>query len=163
MGYHGLAAGLAVMWDTQLSPGDVRALKPHSRPRMAVGRHSSRNGRRLASPVGGVLSARTAAILDAYLASLGAELFYEAPIFRNRSGATLPQERLLRRFPGRADGRVRGRPNTSDARFPAIGAVEAITGGAEPEELAHAMGNTLSASNALFETYVPVQTATLAQ
>src|SRR5262249_18593529 len=27
MGYHGLAAVIAVAWDTQLSPGDVRALR----------------------------------------------------------------------------------------------------------------------------------------
>ena len=41
------------------------------------------------------------------------------------------------------------------------GAVEAISGGAKAEQLAHAMGNTLSASNALFATYVPVNQATL--
>ena len=41
------------------------------------------------------------------------------------------------------------------------GAVEAITGGAKAEQLAHAMGNTLSASNALFATYVPINVTTL--
>src|SRR5262249_51500072 len=40
--------------------------------------------------------------------------------------------------------------------FRRTGAVEAISGGAKAEQLAHAMGNTLSASNALFATYVPV-------
>jgi hypothetical protein len=39
--------------------------------------------------------------------------------------------------------------------------LEAIVGGAKAEPLAHAMGNTLSASNALFETYMPVNVATL--
>jgi hypothetical protein len=34
--------------------------------------------------------------------------------------------------------------------------VEAIASEATAEQLAHAMGNTLSASNALFATYVPV-------
>jgi hypothetical protein len=47
------------------------------------------------------------------------------------------------------------------ADFRRSGAVEAIAGGAKAEELAHAMGNTLSASNALFATYVPVNQATL--
>jgi hypothetical protein len=47
------------------------------------------------------------------------------------------------------------------ADFRRSGAVEAIAGGANAEELAHAMGNTLSASNALFETYVPINQATL--
>jgi hypothetical protein len=41
------------------------------------------------------------------------------------------------------------------ADFRRSGAVETIAGGAKAEELAHAMGNTPSASNALFATYVP--------
>lgn len=41
------------------------------------------------------------------------------------------------------------------------GAGEAIAGDAQPAHLAHAMGNALSASNALFATYVPVNVATL--
>jgi hypothetical protein len=45
--------------------------------------------------------------------------------------------------------------------FRRTGAVEAIAGGAKAEQLAHAMGNTLSASNALFATYVPVNVTTL--
>ena len=40
--------------------------------------------------------------------------------------------------------------------FRRSGAVEAIAGDATPAALCHAMGNTLSASNALFATYVPV-------
>jgi hypothetical protein len=39
--------------------------------------------------------------------------------------------------------------------------VEAVVGGANSEQVAHAMGNTLSASNTLFATYVPVNVATL--
>jgi hypothetical protein len=45
--------------------------------------------------------------------------------------------------------------------FRRTGAVEAITGGANSEQVAHAMGNTLSASNALFAIYVPVNVTTL--
>jgi hypothetical protein len=45
--------------------------------------------------------------------------------------------------------------------FRRSGAGEAITGGARAEAVAHAMGNTLSASNALFATYVPVNVGTL--
>ena len=47
------------------------------------------------------------------------------------------------------------------ADFRRSGAVEAIAGGARAEELAHAMGNTLSASNALYATYVPVNLTTI--
>jgi len=47
------------------------------------------------------------------------------------------------------------------ADFRRSGAVEAIGADATAEQLAHAMGNTLSASNALFATYVPVYCASL--
>jgi hypothetical protein len=45
--------------------------------------------------------------------------------------------------------------------FRRSGAVEAITGEATPAAVAHAMGNTLSASNSLFATYVPVNATTI--
>ncbi len=47
------------------------------------------------------------------------------------------------------------------ADFRRSGAVEGIAGGAQPAEMAHAMGNTLGASNALFQTYVPANVVTL--
>ena len=45
--------------------------------------------------------------------------------------------------------------------FRRSGAVEAIAGDATPAQLAHAMGNTLGASNALFATYLPVNLTTI--
>jgi hypothetical protein len=47
------------------------------------------------------------------------------------------------------------------ADFRCSGAVEAIAGDATPTALAPAMGNTLSWSNALFATYVPVNVSSL--
>ena len=54
------------------------------------------------------------------------------------------------------------RENRTLADFRRSGAVEAIAGGAKAEELAHAMGNTLSASNALFATLRADQSGHLA-
>ena len=45
--------------------------------------------------------------------------------------------------------------------FRRSGAREALAGDATPSALAHAMGNTLSASNVLFATYCPVNTTTI--
>lgn len=45
--------------------------------------------------------------------------------------------------------------------FRRSGAVKAISGGAAAEQLSHAMGNTLSASNALFRTDVPADMTTI--
>ena len=126
------------------------------------------------TPVGGALSNRGLAALQAYLESLGCELLGDAPIFRTRgrakSGATggRPwQPQLYRsdilskdfrsvRCAEFGDGETR-----TLADFRRSGAVEAIAGDATPAALAHAMGNTLSASNALFATYVPVNISSL--
>src|SRR3954452_24582868 len=56
MGYRGLAAGLAVMWDTQLSPGDVRALTAAQRAKDGHGRAFFTKRGKTGAPVGGVLS-----------------------------------------------------------------------------------------------------------
>jgi hypothetical protein len=50
MGYHGLAAVIAVAWDTQLSPGDVVALRASQLARGTAGEaFFTERGKRLAS------------------------------------------------------------------------------------------------------------------
>jgi hypothetical protein len=162
MGYYGLAAVIAVAWDTQLSPGDVRALRASQLARGGAGQAFFAERGKTGVPVGGVLSVRSMAVLTAYLAKLGVELHGDAYIFRNRSGAPYSKDTLGDDF---RDVRTAefgpGERRTIGHDFRRTGAVEAITGGAQAEQLAHAMGNTLSASNALFATYVPVNVATL--
>jgi hypothetical protein len=105
---------------------------------------------------------RSLAVLSAYLERIGVELHGDAYIFRNRSGAPYSSDTLGDDFRdvraaefGPLDRRTIGHD------FRRTGAVEAIVGGTNAEKLSHAMGNTLSASNALFATYVPVNVATL--
>lgn len=173
LGYRGLAAAIAVMWDSQLSPGDVRALTAGQIARAGQGRAFFTERGKTGTPVGGLLSARATALLDAYVAGLGFALLADAPLLRMRGFA-----------PTAKGGRPRPpQPYTSDylskdfrvvrsALFGEAearqlldlrrsGAVEAIAGGAGAEQLSRAMGNTLSASNALFDTYVPVDPAML--
>ena len=122
---------------------------------------SSPSGARPASRSAASLSDRALAVLEAYIAGLGVELHGEAYIFRNRSGVPYSSDTLGDDFRDmrRLDFGRRERRTLAD--FRRSGAVEAIAGGANAEQLAHAMGNTLSASNALFATYVPVNQATL--
>lgn len=162
MGYYGLAAVIAVAWDTQLSPGDVRALRASQLARGAAGEAFFTERGKTGVPVGGVLSDRAIAVLSAYLVKLGVELHGDAYIFRNRSGAPYSSDTLGDDFRdvrtaefGASERRTIGHD------FRRSGAVEAIVGGAQAEHVAHAMGNTLSASNTLFATYVPVNVATL--
>jgi integrase len=160
-GYYGLAACIAVAWSSQLSPGDVRSLRASQLARNPIGAMFFTARGKTGVPVGGALSDRALAALQAYIARLGVDLHGEAYIFRNRSGTPYSSDTLgddfrdvRRRLFGEREGRTL-------ADFRRSGAVEAIAGGAKAEELAHAMGNTLSASNALFATYVPVNQATL--
>jgi hypothetical protein len=113
-------------------------------------------------PVGGILSTRMLRVVSAYLEKLAVELHGDAYIFRNRSGAPYSSDTLgddFRDVRTAEFGPLERRTIGHD--FRRTGAGEAIVGGAKAEQLAHAMGNTLSASNALFATYVPVNVATL--
>jgi hypothetical protein len=162
MRYYGLAAAIGVAWDTQMSPGDVRALTASQMAKEGSGRLFFTDREKTGKPAGGALSARALALLAAYLKELGVELMNDAPIFRNRSGTPYKADRLGRDFAiireaefGPDESRMLGHD------FRRSGAVEAIAGKAEPAALSHAMGNTLSASNTLFATYVPVNATTV--
>jgi len=163
MGYYGLSAVIAVAWDTQMSPGDVRALRASQMATAGAGTLFFTERGKTGVPVGGMLSARSMRLLGAYLGVLDVTLTGEAYIFRNRSGAPYSKDtlgddfRVVRQAEfGPLERRMLGHD------FRRSGAVEAITGEATPAALAHAMGNTLSASNQLFATYVPVNTSTIA-
>lgn len=162
MGYYGLAAVIGVAWDTQMSPGDVRALRASQMATFGSGRLCFTERGKTGVPVGGVLSARSLALLSAYLERLGVTLTGEAYIFRNRSGRPYSKDTLgddFRTIRAALFGPLERRMLGHD--FRRSGAVEAITGHASAEALAHAMGNTLSASNSLFATYVPVNVTTI--
>jgi integrase len=155
-GYHGLAAAIAVAWSTQLSPGDVRSLRASQLARSAAGAVCFQDRAKTGKPVGGALTDRALAALDAYTAGLGVELHGEAYIFRNRSGAPYSSDTLGDDFRDVRRALFGDRESRTLADFRRSGAVEAIAGNASAAQLAHAMGNTLSTSNSLFATYVPV-------
>lgn len=161
-GYHGLAAVIAVAWDTQMSPGDVRALRASQLAMNGAGQAFFTERGKTGVPVGGVLSPRSIRALGAYLERLGVELHGDAYIFRNRSGAHYSKDTLGDDFRDvRALEFGARERRTIGYDFRRTGAVEAIVGGSNAESLAHAMGNTLSASNTLFATYVPVNVETI--
>ncbi len=162
MGYHGLAAVIAVAWDTQLAPQDVRDLRAEQMAEARTGQLFFTERGKTGKPVGGLLCRRTQLVIAAYLERLGLELLDDAHIFRNRSGRPYSKDTLGDDFRdvrlvlfGRDETRRLGHD------FRRSGAVEAIVGDATPAALSHAMGNTLSASNTLFRTYVPVRAETI--
>lgn len=163
MGFYGLAAVIGVAWDTQMAPGDVRALRASQMATAGQGTLFFTERGKTGVPVGGILSGRSMRLLCAYIGRLGVDLHGEAYIFRNRSGAPYSKDTLgddFRTVRAAEFGPLERRMLGHD--FRRSGAVEAIAGQAAPAALAHAMGNTLSASNALFATYVPVNATTIA-
>ena len=95
------------------------------------------------------------------LQKLGIELHDEAYIFRNRSGAPYSKDAMGDDFRAVRTALFGERDKRTLADFRRSGAQEAIAGEATPAALAHAMGNTLSASNALFAIYCPVNLTTI--
>jgi hypothetical protein len=155
-GYHGLAAIIAVAWDSSLSPVDVRKLTLAQRSRdgrgdvFAVAR--AKTGRAAVA----TLSRAARRVLDAYLASLGASLTPDAPIFRNRSGRPYSKDTLGDDFRDvRAIVFGEGESRTL-ADFRRSGAVEALRGGASLDLVGQKLANDVGSNPSLGRTYVPV-------
>jgi hypothetical protein len=164
MGYRGLAALLAVAWDSQFAPIDCRSLTPAQMTvtkdkliAFAVGR--AKTG---ASAIG-TLCKRSQRLLEAYIAGIGVELLPNVPILRNRSGGAYTKETLNKDF-DRVRTAVLGKFETRrimDMRR--SGAVEAMAGNVDDGALAAKMANTISQAAELQRTYLPVDPASVAR
>jgi hypothetical protein len=157
-GYHGLASVIAVSWDTQFSPVDVRTL---------AARHCAKHGNRLifdrqadgrqktGRAAIGTLTARAERFVGFYLDRLGIELHPDAVLFRNRSGNPYREDTLSDDF-----ATVRELTFPSDKRrlmdMRRSGVVEAIAGDAGPLGLSAKLANSIERSNTLHKTYAPV-------
>jgi hypothetical protein len=160
-GYHGLACVIAVAWDTQFSPVDVRTLA--DRHRVCVDGHlifdrqidgRTKTGRAAI----GTVSRRTERLVTAYLAMMGTVLLPDAILFRTRSGAPYIDATLSHDFAAlRALAFPGDRRRLMDMRR--SGAVEAIAGNAAPLGLAAKMANSIGQSNAIHKAYAPVDIA----
>lgn len=161
-GYHGLAVAILVAYDTQLQPVDVRGLCLAQRRNDGVGAYFDTARAKTGKRALATLRPATEALLDRYIAGLGYTLTPEAPILRNRSGAPYSKDTLADDF--RA---VRNALMPGDTRrlmdMRRTGNVEAAVGGAGAPTLSAKSGNTIGQSNALHETYTPVQLAAVRQ
>jgi hypothetical protein len=158
-GYYGLAALLAVAWDSQLSPVDVRRLQAQQRRRDAKGSWFKTGRTKTGKKALATLSRRSERVLDAYLAKLGAEPVGTAPIFRNRSGAPYSKDTLGDDFRTIRTIVFCVQEKRQLQDFRRSGTVEALAGDATAEKISAKMANTLSQSNFLHETYAPAQLA----
>jgi hypothetical protein len=100
-GYKGLACIIAVAWDTQFSPVDVRTLAARHRVtlggRLVFDRQVDGRAKTGRAAIGTV-SPRTERLVEAYLQTLAIELHPEAILFRTRTGAAYGREPLAHDF-----------------------------------------------------------------
>lgn len=169
-GYRGLAACMAVAWDTMLSPVDARTLTPAKCVSNGAGGLMFTVGRaKTGKAAAGTLTPWSRALLLTYMAGFGAEPLKTVPIFRTRGRAAglapggkpwqprpYTKDKLAQDFAliramvfGADEARV-----LSDMRR--SGAVEGDAGGATVTDQANKMANTVSANNRLRKTYNPV-------
>lgn len=183
MKFFGLAAALATMWDTMLSPIDVVKLtagqreKPRAGDRRKGARFQFIQRTKTGRAVLGTIGARAEWVLDAYIAGLGFDLHDDTQLFRTRGGAVGPKggrprppvaytvDRLGKDF-----AIVRAAEFPGDDRqlldFRRSGAIEADAGDVAPKALGAKMSNTIDTNPELQRTYLPrsgPQTAALVQ
>ncbi len=172
-GYYGLAALLAVAWDTMLSPVDVRSLTVAQRGHDGHGSVFWLSRAKTGRAAAGTLTRWSEALLDAYLAKLGVELHAATPIFWTRGGtSTVKGGRPWPPRPYTSDrlgidfrhirGLVFGPDDERQIQdMRRSGAVEAMRGDAAPTKLSAKMANTIASSNRLHRTYIPVDVASV--
>jgi hypothetical protein len=160
-GYYGLAAIMAVSWDSLLSPVDTRTLCPQDRicdndgEYFLIGR--AKTGRTAAA----TLSRPSRRILSAYLKTVTVEIKPSQPIFRNRSGAPYSKDTLGDDFRDIRALVFGDKERRTLADFRRSGAVEAIRGGAGAEEVGTKLANDFGSSVFLQKTYAPVDLETV--
>jgi hypothetical protein len=156
--YHGLACIVAVAWDTQFSPVDVRTLAARHRAttdgRLIFDRQADGRAKTGRAAIG-TITLRTEQLVAAYLARLQIDLHPDAILFRNRSGNPYREDTLSDDFAAVRELAFPGdKRRLMDIRR--SGVVEAIAGDAQPLGLSAKLANSIERSNTLHKTYAPV-------
>jgi hypothetical protein len=168
--FRGLAACMAVAYDSMFSPIDARTLTP-AQSRGDIGGLWFALGRaKTGKAAAGTLTKWSQAILLAYLAGAGVDFHATAPIFRTRGRAALPKSRGGKPWAPRLytkDSLVNdfaivralafGPGETRQlADMRRTGAVEGDAGGGSVADQSNKMANTVGVNNRLRKTYNPV-------
>jgi hypothetical protein len=98
MELHGLAAIVAVIWDTQFSPGDVRRLSEGQLKRDRKGSFFTTARAKTGKAAIGTVSRRTERLITEYRKTLKFDLLADAPLFRDQRGNAYSMFSLARDF-----------------------------------------------------------------
>lgn len=158
MGYFGLAAALACMWDGAVAPVDARSLKLRQRRKDGKGTWFELGRAKTGRDAVLTLSRRSERLFEWYLDHQfgDAEPIGTMEIFRTRRGAAYRKNSFSEDFRD-----VRKIEFPGDERkmldFRRSGSTEAVAGGVDGTVLSAKLANSLSESKKLEQTYVPVQ------
>lgn len=157
--YYGLAVTIALAWDTQFSPADLRKLTIAGIEGRGKDRYFPVDRAKSGRSAIGTLGRRSLALMDEYLKMSPCDV---GAFLRNRSGNVYSRYTLPDDF-----GVIRERSFPGDKRTLAdirrSGAIEAQAGGATPAETAAKMANSISSANAIHKTYQPVDLTAVRQ
>ena len=162
MGYNGLAAALACMWDGSVSPVDARSLTLAQRFKDAKGTWFELERGKTGRDAVLTLSKRSERLLEWYLTETfgEAEPISTMKIFRTRRGAAYTKNSFAEDFRD-----IRKIEFPGDTRkmldFRRSGAVEAVAGGAAPAQLSAKLANSMGQSKKLEQTYAPIRVASV--
>jgi hypothetical protein len=160
MGYFGLAACMAVGWDSMLSPIDARRLTPSQARQDGQGMWFELGRAKTGRAAAATLTPWSVAILRAYVKKLGVEITPSAPIFRNRSGAPYSKDTLGDDFRAVRETFDPGdRRQLADMRR--SGAIEGDAGGGSEADQSNKMANSIATNKQLRKTYNPVNVASV--
>jgi hypothetical protein len=158
-GYYGLAAVIAVAWDSMLSPVDARQLTPAQRSRDGGGDVFRLGRAKTGRAALATLSRASSRVVDAYLAQLGVEIAPDAPMFRNRSGRPYSKDQLGKDFRKVREIAFGAAETRTLADFRRSGTIEALRGGASLTIIGHKAANDMGSNPSLGRTYAPIDLA----
>lgn len=164
----GLAAIIAIAWDTMLSPIDVRGLTAGQMKRDATGALFRLPRAKTGRAAAGTLSRWSDAVLRGYFAWLKVEPLDNVPLFR--TAGAVPGPKGGRRWTPQPYTKDRMEKDFAEIRAEVFGKdemrqladmrrsghVEGDAGGAAPQDASSKMANTISVSNRLRKIYNPV-------
>lgn len=183
--FYGLAALMAVAWDSQLSPVDNRALTPGQARVDDVGIYFALPRAKTGKATAATLTPWSQAILVAYLKKLGVELLDTTPLFWTRGGRPVSRNGVTGQWGGDHGGghHIPARPYTKSSLnqdFRKVrtltfgkdekrqlqdmrrsGGVEGGAGGGSIEDQSNKMANTVDRNKQLRKTYNPVNMASM--
>jgi hypothetical protein len=183
--FYGLAACMAVAWDSMLSPIDGRSLTAGQASPDTFGRLFFLDRAKTGRAAAATLSKWSQAILLAYLDKLGLDLLGSTPLFWTRGGRPVSRRGTTGQWGGDHGGcrHIAPRPYSKDrlekdfAKVRELafglgerrqlgdmrrsGAVEGDAGGGSIADQSNKMANTVAVNNRLRKTYNPVNVASV--